>query len=185
LFPQIVAAGLVCVQIANVISWSLETQHLKTRASLPAASLGLIDALALLVLLHFEHFRSIRPSTIALLWLFSSLLFDVAQTRTLFLRGGEPQVAIVATLSIALKAVLLVLESIKKTGSLRESTAKPSQEEASGTFARDFFWWLSSLFRQGYGSALKVEDLDNVDVEVSSKPVHTSFIRTWKQCKLP
>jgi ATP-binding cassette subfamily C (CFTR/MRP) protein 1 len=138
----------------------------------------------MLVLLHFEHLRSIRPSTVALLWLFPSLLGDVAQTRTLFLRGGETRVAIVSTLSIALKVALLVLESIKKTGSLREPTAKPSQEESSGTFGRDFFWWLSSLFRKGYSSVLRVEDLDNVDIEVNSAMVHAEFIRIWKQRKL-
>jgi ATP-binding cassette subfamily C (CFTR/MRP) protein 1 len=171
------------VQIANVTSWALNIQHLKTRASLPAASLVLIDAVALLVLLHFEHFRSIRPSTIALLWLFSSILFDVAQIRTLFLRSWGLQVSIIETLSVILKAVLLVMESSKKTNSLKKLTVKPSQEEASGTFGRDFFWWLSGLFRKGYSSVLSVEDLDSVDIEVSSKPVHTSFVRLWKKCK--
>jgi hypothetical protein len=86
-------------------------------------------------------------------------------------------------LSITIKVALLVLESIEKTGSLREPTAKPSREETSGTFGRDFFWWLSSLFRQGYSSVLRVEDLDNVDIKVNSALVHADFIRIWKQSK--
>jgi len=70
--------------------------------------------LTLILLLSLEHGRSVRPSFIINVYLLFSILFDVVVARTMW-RGATPErVAIVFTVGIIIKAVMLLLEGGEK-----------------------------------------------------------------------
>jgi ATP-binding cassette subfamily C (CFTR/MRP) protein 1 len=178
---KIIAVTLVCVQVTTLVLWNVSNPATVTRSSLAAAALALMDSMVLVSLIHSEHIRSVRPSTIALIWLFASSLFGFVQIRTLFILSGNKAVAISTTISVPLKVILILLELTRKKGSLKDATFKASEEELSSTFGRDFFWWLTSLLRRGYSSIIAVSDLDEVEHSVSSAKVHQDFVQTWER----
>jgi hypothetical protein len=144
--------------------------------------MSLLCSLVLILLLHVEHLRNIRPSTLGLIWLFTSMLFDAVQTRTLFLIHGDAiWVAIPTAISVCWKSLLIGLELVPKE--LQDASWNPSKEERSDTFGRDLFLWLLSLFRNGYRTTLTVHDLDKVDQCLNSATLHDDFIRTWQKSK--
>jgi len=112
-----VAAAFLGVQIALLELWT--EAPLRTIASVPAAALGLCVSLALMLLTCFEHIKSTKPSSLISTYLLFSLVFDAAQTRTLFLRGGQPSLAAVSTTSTAIKVAMLILESKSKRAYLK------------------------------------------------------------------
>lgn len=107
---QLAIAALACTQLALLIVWSLAPMY-RTRASIPAACLSFLASATLLMLSSMEHSRSVRPSMIINAYLLFSLLFDIPQARTLWLRPGPRSLPGVFTAGIAAKAVVLVLEA--------------------------------------------------------------------------
>jgi len=122
---------------------------LRTRATLAAASLSLVDALALSVLSHAEHVRSIRPSDIINIYLLFTLPLDVARSRTLWIHGATKSVAAVFTSTMAVKIMVLIAEAIEKRHILLARYDYSSPEVTSGIYSRSFFWWLNSLMTTG------------------------------------
>lgn len=160
---------------------------LQTHASVAAASLSLIDALAICALSYFEHMKSIRPSTILNVYLFFSVLFDIAQTRTLWLysshSSSRPQsIAVLFTSSLALKAILLVLEASEKRSLLLVRYNHSSPESTSSIFGRSTYWWLNSLFYRAYKRILVVDELWELDDIFSSESLGDKLQGAWDKC---
>ena len=170
----------VCLQITTFAVWLVGSRKVITHATEAAAALCLLCSLVLIPLLHVEHLRSIRPSTLGLIWLFTSMLFDAVQTRTLFLIHDDAILAAIPTaISVCWKLLLIGLELVPKE--LLDPSWNPSKEERSNTFGRHLFLWLLGLFRNGYRTTLTVHDLDKVDQYLSSATLHDDFIQTWEK----
>ena len=168
----------VCLQITTFAVWLVGSRKVITHATDAAAVLSLLCSLVLIPLLHVEHLRSIRPSTLGLIWLFTSMLFDAVQTRTLFLIHDDAiLVAVPTVISVCWKLLLIGLELVPKD--LLDASWNPSKEERSDTFGRHLFLWLLGLFRNGYRTHLTVHNLDRVDQYLSSAKLHDDFIWTW------
>lgn len=94
------------------------------------------------LLSYFEHTRTIHPSLLLDVFLFFTLLFDIAQCRTLWLRGSGfygNTIAVLFSVSVAVKTILLVLEALEKRRFLRpEYKANPPEATAS-IFTKSFF----------------------------------------------
>ena len=121
----------------------------RTRATLAAASLTLIDALGLCYLSHAEHMHSIRPSALISIYLLVTLPFDIVHCRTLWLNGETGPVAAAFSSMLGVKIMILVTEAIEKRAILLVRYQDSSPEVTSGIYSRSFFFWLNSLMTIG------------------------------------
>jgi ATP-binding cassette subfamily C (CFTR/MRP) protein 1 len=155
----------------------------QTPVSVTAAALSFIVTLALVALSSMEHTRSVRPSFIINTHLFFSTLLDLAQARTLWLLPEDGNLATVFTVCIAFNVVLLILESIEKKSFLKSPYRNYPPEVLGGIFNRSVFWWLNSLFLNGYRRVLNLDDLFETDEEPSSRKLQQRMRSTWEQSK--
>lgn len=122
---------------------------------------------------------SIRPSFVLDIYLFLSIIFDVARARTLWLIGLDRTIPVIFTCSIALKSVMILLESTEKRTILKLQYKQYPLEATSGVFSRSIFWWLSSLFIQGYRNVLFLGDLFQLDRELYSESLYERLQFAW------
>lgn len=170
------------LQLVSVILWAT-TSAAKTKASVAAATLTLVDALTLYGLSHAEHVRSIRPSSIISIYLFFTILFDSVQCRTLWLLPGSRAVAGLLTGSIAAKVVMLVLEGKEKANILMPQWAGAPPEAIGGVFNRSFFWWLNDLMARGWNGMLYIDNLYATDSALDSTELLAKLDAVWSQAK--
>ncbi|KAJ5767038.1 uncharacterized protein N7511_004654 [Penicillium nucicola] len=175
--------GLLALQITQTALWSAPAAD-KTKASIAANALLTVGVVVLGLLSYAEHMRSVKPSFILNTYLFCSLLFDVARTRTLWLRRVDSfnqTIAIVTTVALVVKFVIFVLEAIEKRHILKSEYAGYPPEATAGFYNRAVFWWLNPLFKIGFTSFLRVEDLAVLDKQLSSERLLASFEETWSK----
>ncbi|CAI7603846.1 hypothetical protein PCG10_001957 [Penicillium crustosum] len=175
--------NLLGLQIAQTALWALPAAD-STKASVPANVILTIGVLALALLSYAEHTRSVRPSFILNTYLFCSLLFDIARSRTLWLRSADAfnnTLAIVATVAVGVKLLLFVLEAVEKRHILKSEYAGYPPEATAGFYNRAVFWWLNPLFKIGFTGVLRVEDLFALDKELSSERLLARFDEKWSK----
>lgn len=168
-------------QIALTALWALR-QVARTKASIATNALTAVGALVLCVLSYAEHTRSVKPSLFLTIYLFPTLLFDIARTRTLWLRlvsQEERGIAIVSSVAVATKFLLLILESTEKRSILRHEYKSYPPEATAGIFNRAFFLWLNSLFKKGFSSLMSVDDLFTLDKQMDSKRLQDNLETEW------
>ena len=137
------------------------------------------------MLSYFEHVRSIRPSSLLNVYLFFSLIFDLAQARTLYLLRDDTPKASVFSASMGIKLALLFLEAQGKATYLRPPFRSLPPEATSGIFNQSFFWWLNSLIHAGFRKLLSLKDLYNIDGELRSERLRKRLQEAWnRRCKL-
>ena len=190
------------MQLILVLLWALKPPAPGTSrpaTAVPAAVVSLLASATLGVLSHAEHTRTVRPSFLASGYLFLTVVLDVAQARSLWLRpsaAGLGAVAALLTVSLAVRVVVLVLEESSKSslvlrggrGGRREdgeeevkyvALTAAAPESTSGLFSRSLFWWLNSLLYQGCRSVLGMADLEAIDGKFASDVVLRKAARTW------
>jgi ATP-binding cassette subfamily C (CFTR/MRP) protein 1 len=151
----------------------------RTYASLAESLLVLVASFGLWILSYIEHMKNIRPSSIINAYLFVSLLFDVAQLRTKWLRGRDFPANAVASATLAVKFLILVSEAIEKRGLLSPPYAESSPEATSGLYSQGVFWWLNPLFRLGFKNNIRNDDLFTADRDLKSEFLQIRFRRHW------
>ncbi|KAJ5098890.1 hypothetical protein N7532_005891 [Penicillium argentinense] len=173
------------LQIAQTALWALPGAD-RTRASIATNAVLTAGALFLSVLSYAEHTRSVKPSLILNAYLFCSLLFDIAKTRTLWLRSVDSfnnGIAIVTTVAVGAKVVLALLEAIEKRSILSTEYQGYPPEATAGFYNKATFWWLNPLFKNGFFNVLSVEDLAPLDKELSSERLLALFEEQWSKVK--
>ncbi|TEA21400.1 ABC transporter FUM19 [Colletotrichum sidae] len=111
----------------------------------------LVTGLIMMPLSLLEHSRGRRPSVLLSLYLLITLLFDIAHTRTLWLletTQGTLTQAQLSSAAIALKILILILESLKKAGSEIQEPRSP--ETNSGIFGLSTYFWVNGLLLTGF-----------------------------------
>ncbi|KAM7204723.1 canalicular multispecific organic anion transporter 1 [Naviculisporaceae sp. PSN 640] len=138
-----------------------------------STSLNVASAIFLGILSFLEHGRALRPSILIDSYLFLTILFDVAQTRTLWLAStsqDEVHFARLFTTGVAAKAVLILLESQNKTRWVKHWDIKEhSPEETTNIFGLGAFFWLNRLFLTGFNKVLSLDDLYPLDWNMTSR----------------
>lgn len=165
-----------------MILWALRSTK-RTRVSIAAAILSLIVASVIIILLYAEHKRNVGPSKLLSFYLVFTVLLDVAQIRTLFLRGGYAPIAGCSVVSLATKLVLLSLEEVPKRPLLNSDIKRADLESTSGSISRTVFWWLNNLFRMGSTELLSVESLPIISDKFASRRLLSSAGGAWKNSK--
>ncbi|KAH8203470.1 hypothetical protein TruAng_002341 [Truncatella angustata] len=174
------ATTLICFHSALVALWALPGT-VGTQVSLAGSVLDLIGSLAIAVLLYTEHRRSISPSTLLVSYLALSILLDLAQTRTLFLRSPDSgPIRALFTASLATKLALLCLEELQKRPLVTDKTKNLALEVISGPINRSVFWWLNQLFLKGFKGLLQVGDLGSIDQKFESAKLLSKLDGVWQ-----
>ncbi|KAJ5806538.1 uncharacterized protein N7503_004140 [Penicillium pulvis] len=177
----VVSIAFAAIQIGLLVLVAI--QHpLSGPVSLAGAILDLLSGLVIVILVDLEHFRSLRPSFLASAYLFTTLLLDIARVRTAWLLPGHLTYSACLSASLAVKAILLTLNSIEKRKWFMPSEKYHSIERVSGPFSRGLFTWLNSLLWKGHSVLLTEEGLPNVNEKILSSEVATRFTDSWMGC---
>ncbi|OQD65677.1 hypothetical protein PENPOL_c005G03066 [Penicillium polonicum] len=174
------------LQIALVILAA--AGHFHASAMFMATSaLKLLAAVTMLPLSIFEHTRTPRPSMLLMGFLLLTLLFDAAQSRTLYLSSAlstERAYSNLFTAAVAVKVVVLLLESQQKSRWIDWDKKEHSPEETSGIFSLGVFFWLNRLFLSGYKNVLAIHDLYPLDGAMDPTRLHEKFSRHLDMTKM-
>lgn len=179
---QLAILLLACTQLALLILWSLTPMY-RTKASIPAAVLSFLASLSLLYLSGLEHARTVRPSSLINFYVLFSLLFDIPQTRTLWLRRGPRSLPALFTAGVAAKAVVLFLEAKNKRRALFPPYKLYPPEALVSLYDRTALWWLNPMFWSGYRGILSIDKLYPVDMDLHSENIELIFQQKRTQRK--
>ncbi|KXH67726.1 ABC transporter [Colletotrichum salicis] len=182
-FKASATISLVVLNLALLVLWTTtpSTTITHTRATIPTATLSLTTSIGLGLLSWLAHQRSVRPSFVLSTHLFLSILFDTARARTLWMLGSHQTIPAVFTCTLAVRAVMILLESTEKRRILVSQHKGYSKEVTSGTFNRSVFFWLTSLFINGYRNILRLDDLYPLDPKLASEPLYRKLADAWDQ----
>ncbi|KAH7350682.1 P-loop containing nucleoside triphosphate hydrolase protein [Rhexocercosporidium sp. MPI-PUGE-AT-0058] len=175
----ILCLSLIGVQLGLLVLW---TTNRVTRATLPSSALSFLAAIAVLLLSGLEDSRAVQPSLLLSIYLLATLSFDAVQVRTLYLRHENPTLLSLFTASLAIKAVLLVLESRSKRRYLNAPYNGNSPETTGGIFNRSFFWWINPILATGFRRLLTLDDLFQTDASLLSEPLRDRMQKSWDNC---
>ncbi|KAJ6784449.1 hypothetical protein PWT90_09718 [Aphanocladium album] len=127
---------------------------------------------------------TLQPSTPLIVFLGTSLILDLARTRTLFYYTDNDVVAIVNAIGYGIKVLLFIFENVEKRHWLYPRWRNVSCEETSGVLNRSLFLWLNPLFIRGFGGKLTLEKLFSLDAEIDAAAQPTQLMEKWESCKL-
>ena len=175
---QVLWVAFGIIQIVLLVLWA-DKKLTRTKASIPNAAINVVGTMSLGLISYVEHQRTIRPSLMINGYLVLSIGFDAAATRTLWLQGYNNAIAAVTSISMALRCVLLVAESIRKESILRAEWKGESPEATSGLIGKVFFGWLNRLFMAGYSRSLSLEDLFPLDKHLTSDYLYHMLSKAW------
>ncbi|KAI9929684.1 hypothetical protein MW887_001160 [Aspergillus wentii] len=178
LWKQIVIICLTATQLALTILWASPTSH-PTDVSLGASVLSLVATVLLVWLSFLEHDRSIRPSTVIQLFLLFSIVLDLPQARTQWLRHDNEEIAGLFATGLVLKLCGLLLEMVEKRRFLRHRYSNSAPESLAGIINISLLWWLNPLLIRGYSTILDLPALFNLSTELTSRDLQPRFRQTW------
>ncbi|KZL72491.1 ABC transporter [Colletotrichum tofieldiae] len=147
-----------------------------SQSGVASDAMGFIVGLVMILLSFLEHPRSPRPSMLLGIYLLVTILFDIAQSRTLWLSSGSTndlQQARISVAAVALKAVILVLESRKKR--LVDLRKQQCPEATSGIISLSTYFWVNTLFFTGFRKLLTIGDLYALDEPMSAEVLYTKL----------
>ncbi|KAJ6184246.1 ABC transporter integral membrane type 1, partial [Penicillium mononematosum] len=159
---------LLALKLVLLVLWSLP-RFTRTKISVLSAAVAMISTLALLLLSFYEHSRSLRPSSLICLYLLVSIIFEIAQVRTLWLlHPASYPLAATATIALTARSLLLLSETYEKGKCLSPQCGHISPESSTGIFSQSTYWWLNRFFISGFRDNLSLDDLYPLDEELSS-----------------
>lgn len=120
------------------------------------------------ILSYLEHERSPAPSSLLFLFLLLTSIFDIARVRTLWTIGETAAIAGIFSASVAMKLVMVVLESWSKRKYLACDSRDRPREELAGFFSRTVFLWVGPLLLSGFRKWLVPSDLGPIDQALRS-----------------
>jgi len=177
---QAIISLLALCQCAVLISWALSNNV--SRTAVAAASLSFLACLGLLWLSSVEHMRSAKPSDMISVFILISIILDIPQARTLWLRHrSDTAVAAIFTTCLAIKIVMLFLEARSKRPWLLPPYQAYAPEALANIFDRTALWWLGPLFLLAYRKNIKFEDLYGIDDSLLSESVEERFMQYWSR----
>jgi ATP-binding cassette subfamily C (CFTR/MRP) protein 1 len=147
--------------------------------SIPTSAINLVTSFAILTLSILEHLRSVRPSTILQLYLFLTLILDLAICRTLWLVNKDSEIQTVFTAVLVLKFLLFSLEVLEKRRWLLPPYRHLKAESTSGLANLSVFWWLNRLFILGYQKILSLSDIEGLEESHRAQSLASNFQQNW------
>lgn len=178
---QAIATVLAGIQVPLLVFSA--TQHYPAQdVSVAGATLSLIVAVSIVVLLHLEHSRAVRPSFLVSAYLFITVFLDITRVRTAWLLPYGRAYPACLTATLVIKLTLLVLANVEKRKLLLPAEKTQSIESTSGLFNRGLFAWLNELLRKGHTLLLTGDALPNIHEKLSSSDLSDRFSKSWALC---
>ncbi|KAH7400242.1 P-loop containing nucleoside triphosphate hydrolase protein [Cadophora sp. MPI-SDFR-AT-0126] len=156
-----------------------------SRAYLENACLSLVAACILCPLSILEHVRSIRPSSLILIYLAISFIGHTVQFSLFGNQEPNPGNLGAELTQICVEFAFLVTESQTKKPILKSEYLDISPEEASSIIGRTFFGWINPVLMKGYRKILPHTDLPDVDNKLSSEALRGRILFSWDQRAKP
>lgn len=172
---------LATIQVVLLGLWASSLAE-RTRATIATAVLNLVTSIVLGLLSQYEHTRSIRPSTVNAGYLFLSTVLSLPEARTLYFLETTRAIPILFTVTLCLKVITLLVESVPKTSILKRAYQNPPPESATGILGLSFFTWINPLLLLGNKTDLTVELLPTLDESFCAKGVVPNGLeKTWRK----
>lgn len=165
-------------QLATLILVATGTRGVVHDLSLAGSCLTFVASLFAVALSCTEHSTARRPSTLLAVYIFLTLLLDIVQARTAWLTVTSPRQTVQArlfTASVAVKLVVLCLETIPKTRWIHWNAEEHSPEESSSIFSLGVYAWLNKLFLRGYRGVMEIDDLYPLDEGMAAGKLYSRF----------
>lgn len=143
-----------------------------------SAVLTFLASLLICPLSYLDGGRSPRPSPVLNVYLLGSSLFDAVQVRTLW-SAGLQNLAIVSSVGLGFKVLLLVLEALPKRTLKAEAEIIISREEKCGVYSLRTFWWLNELLWLGRRQSLKLSNLYSIDPDLKTARYSSQLADHW------
>ncbi|KAH6677549.1 P-loop containing nucleoside triphosphate hydrolase protein [Halenospora varia] len=177
----LVTAVLAVNQLLLLGFWAKSSTP-KTRLTLATGALVAATTLLSVPLSHLEHTRSIRPSSILIVSLLFSTLFDIVRTRTLWAIADNRLIAVIFSVSVGVRILLFLLEAKGKRSLLKLKYQDIGTETTTGIIGQSLFWWLNPLLRRGYKDILSIGDLMTLDDAFVTTPSGKSgLLLEWEK----
>ncbi|KAM0421107.1 hypothetical protein ACHAPT_011178 [Fusarium lateritium] len=169
-------------QLATLILVATGSRGIVHDLSLAGSSLAFTASLFAVALSYTEHVNARRPSTLLAVYILLTLLFDAVRARTSWLiitntnaNTHQTIQARLFTASIAIKVVVLCLETIPKTRWIHWNADEHSPEESSSVFSLGVYAWLNKLFLRGYRGVMNLDDLYPLDEGMTAEKLYSRF----------
>ncbi|OAR00619.1 hypothetical protein LLEC1_02971 [Akanthomyces lecanii] len=159
-----------CIFLTATVRDSIDV----TAAGVSAATLALVSSILLVILAALEHTRTLAPSPALVFFISITALLDLARVRTLYLMG-EAFPAVTLSVGLALRLLLLVLESRSKKNDLAALPAETSPEKLAGPISRTMFHWVNPLLILGFKGSLKEKRLGPIDPKFDAEYLTNRF----------
>lgn len=178
-----IIGALVAIQIANVVLWGTNVYY-RTAISMSAAALSCFGALCIIGIIFAEHFYSLRPSTVLSIFLSLMTLFDIAKTRSYFMRDGLETIAGLHIVIVVLEFALLMSQELSKRKLVHKEKYPADSyghEVFSGFWNRSLFVWLNSTLLLGFRRIISVEDLHDMGPQLDPVRLHERLQERWQK----
>ncbi|KAK8001740.1 ABC transporter [Apiospora marii] len=181
----LVIGVLLAFSVALLALWAVDdgSSSQRTRATVPAAALSMVDCFAFMALSYMEHGKSLGPPLLMDTYLLISIVLDIVRIRTMWVSEMSTTISALFTVTLALKIGLLALEEIRKDQWLGPEIKQCGNEITGGIFARTLFSWVNRMLWRGYSTALSVPSLQHVDPNLLSPALWNKVRHPVEKCK--
>lgn len=167
------------------LAFQVRAPLLHTKASLAASILQLLAVATSVLLSWLEDQRSVRPSDLMVLYFFMASILALPRVRTLWILSPIVHTqAILWTLVTVGTFMVLCLESIHKTRTVRLAYRESSKESTSSFWVRSFFIWVIPLFRTGFSTILSVHDMPDIDRALQGDSAEERLQVAWAKSEV-
>lgn len=131
-----------------------------------------------------EDQRSVRPSSLLILYFSASTICRLPQLRSLWLIPSVDVCRYLALASLLFTLAVVTLESVPKARTLHSDYCKCTDEERSAFWDRSFFIWALPFLQTGYRKILEVEDIPEVDTDLQGQCSGDRLQKAWDSASL-
>jgi ATP-binding cassette subfamily C (CFTR/MRP) protein 1 len=159
--------------VLDLIDGNTEWLRIISYGASLAASAGLVR------LAITEHKRSIRPSSLIVLYLLLTSVWDIFALTYKGLLDDQDTSKGSTAFKLATRLAILTLECQEKTSILKSKYRPQSPEETAGLLSSVLFWWLNGLLSRGYRSILRGTHLPALENRMEAENLRRGILLSW------
>lgn len=171
---------LVIAEAASLALRTLPTEY-RTSTSIPAASVELVAAVTIGLIIYMQHRHAIRTSALLAIYLLVGILIDITKSRSYFIRSGQTALGGLAAATGSLRLGLFVFEEVSRRNLISDQNVRNNAgpESTSGWLSRTYFLFLTPMLATGFKKELQSSHLIKLGLDFSSKAMHTKLGKSW------
>lgn len=178
---QAAAASLFCVEIVAGVLWGVSSDF-PLKSGIVAIILSCVAAVCTGIMTGLGHWYATQSSMVFSIYLSVAFVFEIARSRSFFLRGNLAAVGTLTALGAAIRLVMVILEEVPKPlikSSAAQTDGDLCKEATSGFWNRTMLLWLNPTLLHGFRQNLEMEHLANLGPDFSSEALSDRFEVVW------